>query len=216
MEWSLGIEHQFGTTASLHAQYVGTRAVNQPYSNTSQRLPNGVPGLFCTIPLSCSLPMPRFAAVTQFSTGANSHYNGLQLTAMKRLGHGLQGQVNYTWSRCMDTVSNGGFLPFSAGGILSPLPGELARDYGPCDYDIRHNLNAQYVYQLPVQSAQSFSGLRAQRLADFRNHVLAQRSSVLGAEHALFSRQSKHWAARRHCAGQWAAVCHCRSRRSAV
>jgi hypothetical protein len=31
MEWSLGIEHQFGTTASLQAQYVGTRAVNQPY-----------------------------------------------------------------------------------------------------------------------------------------------------------------------------------------
>ena len=70
---------------------------------------------------------------------------------MKRLGHGLQGQVNYTWSRCMDTVSNGGFLQFSAGGILSPLPGELARDYGPCDYDIRDNLNAQYVYQLPVK-----------------------------------------------------------------
>ena len=51
----------------------------------------------------------------------------------------------------MDTVSNGGFLQFSAGGILSPLPGDLARDYGPCDYDIRHNLNAQYVYQLPVK-----------------------------------------------------------------
>ena len=43
----------------------------------------------------------------------------------------------------MDTVSNGGFLPFSAGGILSPLPGDLAREYGPCDYDVRHNLNAQ-------------------------------------------------------------------------
>ena len=51
----------------------------------------------------------------------------------------------------MDTVSNGGFLQFSAGGILSPLPGNLARDYGPCDYDIRHNLNTQYVYQLPVK-----------------------------------------------------------------
>ena len=51
----------------------------------------------------------------------------------------------------MDTVSNGGFLSFSAGGILSPLPGDLARDYGPCDYDIRHNLNAQYVYQLPIR-----------------------------------------------------------------
>lgn len=51
----------------------------------------------------------------------------------------------------MDTVSNGGFLQFSAGGILSPLPGDLARNYGPCDYDIRNNLNAQYLYQLPVK-----------------------------------------------------------------
>src|SRR6202040_76188 len=33
----------------------------------------------------------------------------------------------------------------------APLPGNLVRDYGPCDYDIRHNLNAQYVYQLPVK-----------------------------------------------------------------
>jgi hypothetical protein len=150
MEWSLGIEHQFGTTASLHAQYVGTRAVNQPYSTQV----NG----YQTVCQGCFAPFPylqptdaRFAAVTQLSTGANSHYKGLQLTAMKRLGHGLQGQVNYTWSRCMDTVSNGGFLPFSAGGILSPLPGDLARDYGPCDYDIRHNFNAQYVYQLPIR-----------------------------------------------------------------
>ncbi|MGA2418762.1 MAG: hypothetical protein ABSG69_01660 [Candidatus Acidiferrum sp.] len=52
----------------------------------------------------------------------------------------------------MATVSNGGFLQFSAGGILNPLPGELARDYGPCDYDIRNNLNPQYVYQFPAKA----------------------------------------------------------------
>ena len=150
MEWSLGMEHQLGTTASLQARYVGTRAVNQAYSTQVNGYQTVCQGCFAPFPYM--LPTdPRFGAVTQFSTGANSHYNGLQLTAMKRLGHGLQGQVNYTWSRCMDTVSNGGFLQFSAGGILSPLPGDLARDYGPCDYDIRHNLNAQYVYQLPVR-----------------------------------------------------------------
>ncbi|MGB7642889.1 MAG: carboxypeptidase regulatory-like domain-containing protein [Terriglobales bacterium] len=150
MEWSLGIEHQFGTTGSVQAQYVGTRALNQPYSTQVNGYETVCQGCFAPFPYLQSTD-PRFGAVTQFSTGANSHYNGLQLTAMKRLGHGLQGQVNYTWSRCMDTVSNGGFLSFSAGGILSPLPGDLARDYGPCDYDIRHNLNAQYVYQLPVK-----------------------------------------------------------------
>jgi hypothetical protein len=150
MEWSLGMEHQLGTTATLKAQYVGTRAVNQPYSTQVNGYQTICQGCFAPFPYLQPTD-PRFGAVTQFSTGANSHYNGLQVTAMKRLGHGLQGQVNYTFSRCMDTVSNGGFLQFSAGGILSPLPGELARDYGPCDYDIRHNLNGQYVYQLPVR-----------------------------------------------------------------
>ena len=51
----------------------------------------------------------------------------------------------------MDEVSNGGFLQFSSAGIVSPLPGELARNYGPCDYDIRNNLTAEYAYELPVK-----------------------------------------------------------------
>jgi hypothetical protein len=150
MQWSLGIEHQFRTTASVQAQYVGTRAVNQPYLTQVNGYQTACQG--CFVPFPYLQPTdPRFGAVTQFSTGANSHYNGLQLTAMKRISHGLQGQVNYTWSHCLDTVSNGGFLQFSAGGILSPLPGDLARDYGSCDYDIRQNLTAQYVYQLPIR-----------------------------------------------------------------
>jgi Carboxypeptidase regulatory-like domain len=148
MQWSLGLEHQFGQSASIKAQYVGTRAVNQPYLtqvNGHQTVCNG-----CFAPFPYLQPTdPRFAAVTQFSTGANSHYDGLQLSGIKRLAHGFMGQLNYTWSRCMDTVSNGGFLQFSAGGILSPLPGDLRRDYGPCDYDIRNNLSAQFVYELP-------------------------------------------------------------------
>jgi hypothetical protein len=153
MEWSLGVERQLGSTGSIRAQYVGTRAVNQPYLTQVNGYQTVCDGCFAPFPYSQSAD-PRFGAVTQLSTGANSHYNGLQLTAMKRIGHGLMGQINYAFSRCMDTVSNGGFLQFSAGGILSPLPGDLARDYGPCDYDIRHNLNAQYTYLFPskVQS----------------------------------------------------------------
>jgi len=150
MEWSLGIEHQFGSTTSARAQYVGTRALNMPYLMQSNGYQTVCQGCFAPFPYSQPTD-PRFAAVTQFSTGANSHYHGLQLTATKRLANGLQGTVNYSFSRCMDTVSNGGFLPFSAGGILSPLPGSLARDYGPCDYDIRHNFNAQYIYQFPIK-----------------------------------------------------------------
>ena len=150
MEWSLGLQRELGTTGSVQAQYVGTRAVNQPYLTQVNGYQDVCAGCFTPFPFEQSTD-PRFGAVTQFSTGANSHYYGLQLTAMKRLARGFTGQINYTWSRCMDTVSNGGFLKFSAGGIISPLPGDLARDSGPCDYDIRNNLNAQYTYELPFK-----------------------------------------------------------------
>ena len=151
MQWSLGIEHQFGSTSSVRAQYVGTRAVNQPYLTQVNGYQTVCEGCFAPFPYLQPTD-PRFGAVTQFSTGANSHYSGLQLSAMKRSGHGLQSQINYTFSRCMDEVSNGGFLQFSAAAILSPLPGDLRRNYGPCDYDVRHNLDAQYVYQLPIKA----------------------------------------------------------------
>ena len=152
MQWSFALEHQIGNSIHLRAQYVGTRAVNQPYQTQVNGYQTVCQGCFAPFPYAQPVD-PRFGAVTELNTRANSHYNGLQLTAEKRLGHGLQVQANDTWSRCMDTVSNGGFLPFASGAILSPLPGELGRQYGPgpCDYDVRHNFTAQYVYQLPIK-----------------------------------------------------------------
>jgi hypothetical protein len=50
MEWSLGMEHQFGTTASLQAQYVGTRAVNQPYSTQVNGYQTVCQGCFAPFP----------------------------------------------------------------------------------------------------------------------------------------------------------------------
>jgi Carboxypeptidase regulatory-like domain len=150
MQWSFGLEQRAGST-NLRAQYVGTRAVNQPYTTQVNGYQTVCAGCFSPFPYGQPAD-PRFGAVTQLSTGANSHYDGLQLTAEKRLTHGFQAQLNYTWSHCIDTVSNGGFLQFSAGALLSPIPGDLARDRGPCDYDIRHNLTGNYVYQLPFHS----------------------------------------------------------------
>jgi hypothetical protein len=157
IQWSFALEQQMGSSINLRAQYVGTRAVNQPYQTQANGYQTVCTG--CFAPFRYGSPIDaRFGAVTQLNTGANSHYNGLQLTAEKQMTHGLQLQANYTWSRCMDTISNGGFLPFAAGAILSPLPGNLRRQYGPCDYDVRQNLTTQYTYQLPIK---------------VRNHVLA-------------------------------------------
>ena len=36
---------------------------------------------------------------------------------------------------------------------MSPLPGELSRQYGDCDYDVRHNATAYGMYQVPFASS---------------------------------------------------------------
>lgn len=95
MQWSLALEHQVGNTTSLKAQYVGTRAVNQPYTTQVNGYQSVCSGCFSPFPYGQPAD-PSSGAVTQLNTGANSHYNGLQLTAEKRLGHGLQTQINYT------------------------------------------------------------------------------------------------------------------------
>ncbi|HTV15426.1 MAG TPA: hypothetical protein VME68_11970, partial [Acidobacteriaceae bacterium] len=150
LQWSFGMERQLSAHGTLRADYVGTRAVDEPYQvqlNGYQTVCSG-----CFAPYAYGqAPDPRFGSVNEFRTGAGSHYNGLQ-TSMTENVRGLTLHANYTWSHCLDEVSNGGLLPFSTLGILSPLPGSLRREYGNCDYDVRHNLSAFGVWQIPFRS----------------------------------------------------------------
>jgi hypothetical protein len=151
LQWSLGLERELGARGSLRVDYVGTRAVHEPYQvqlNGYQTVCDG-----CFAPFAHNQPLDqRFGSVNEFRTGAGSHYSGLQTSAVKRFG-GLTLRGNYTYSHCLDEVSNGGLLPFSSLGILAPLPGSLSKEYGNCDYDVRHNLSAFGIYEIPFHSS---------------------------------------------------------------
>ena len=95
--------------------------------------------MLCALPVSASATDQRFGAVNEFRTDASSAYSGLQASVTEQL-HNFTLRANYTLSHCLDEVSNGGLLSFSTQGILSPLPGELNREYGNCDYDVRQNI----------------------------------------------------------------------------
>ena len=149
-EYNFGLERQTGSRGAVQLDYVGTRGVHEPYQvelNGYQTVCNG-----CFAPYPYAQPLDRrFGSISEFQTGANSSYSGLQASITERLG-GLTLRGNYTFSHCLDEVSNGGLLSFSSQGILSPLPGELSRDYGDCDYDVRHNVTAYGVYRIPFAS----------------------------------------------------------------
>ena len=130
MQWSMALERQLSGSANFRAQYVGTRAVNQPYTTQVNGYQTVCQGCFAPFPYRQPAD-PRFGAVTQLSVGANSHYNGLQLTTEKRMSRNIQFTANYTWSRCMDEVSNGGFLQFSSARYSVAISRRFAQGLRP-------------------------------------------------------------------------------------
>jgi hypothetical protein len=65
----------------------------------------------------------------------------------RQFSNWFSAHFNYTWSHNLDEVSNGGL--FTIGGdtaLLQQLnPFNLRQNYGNSDYDIRHNISADYV-----------------------------------------------------------------------
>jgi hypothetical protein len=149
-QYGLGVEQQLGPRGAVRVDYVGTRGVHEPYQVQLNGYQNVCPGCFAPYPYQQPLDQ-RFGSVNEFRTDANSTYAGLQTSVTEQLA-GLTLRANYTFSHCLDEVSNGGLLSFSTQGILSPLPGELSRQYGDCDYDVRHNVSAFGLYQIPFRS----------------------------------------------------------------
>ena len=150
-QYNAGIEQQTGAHGALRVDFVGTRGVHEPYQVQLNGYQNVCAGCFAPYPYQQPLDQ-RFGSVNEFRTDANSSYAGLQTSYTQQLG-GLTLRGNYTLSHCLDEVSNGGLLSFSTQGILSPLPGELGRQYGNCDYDVRHNISAFGLYKIPFHSS---------------------------------------------------------------
>jgi hypothetical protein len=149
-QYNLGVERQLGDRGAARIDYVGTSGFHEPYQVEQNGYQTVCAGCFAPFPYAHPLDR-RFGSVNEFRTGATSNYSGLQASVSERLSD-LTVRGNYTLSHCLDEVSNGGLLSFSTQGILSPLPGELKRQYGNCDYDVRHNLSAFGIWQIPFDS----------------------------------------------------------------
>jgi len=150
-QYNFGMERQIGARGSLRTDFVGTRGLHEPFQEQLNGYQTVCGGCFAPFPYQQPLDQ-RFGNVTEFRTDANSSYAGLQ-TAYTQQWRGLTLRGNYTFSHCLDEVSNGGLLAFSTQGLMSPLPGELRRQYASCDYDVRHNISAFGLYQVPFHSS---------------------------------------------------------------
>jgi hypothetical protein len=82
-----------------------------------------------------------------------SRYNGLLVSLQKRFSHGLQFDFNYTYSFSKD--NNSSVANTVIGGLVYDLTNPDA-GYGPSDFDIRHLINANFIYELPFGRGKMF------------------------------------------------------------
>jgi hypothetical protein len=128
LEWNVTVEQALGLQQKIAASYLGS---------TGRRLIQS--GFIFS-------PNPQLGATLLVANSANSDYNGLQLQYERRLSHGLQALVSYTWSHSIDDASAGSTGVFS-NTFVTGIDPRLNR--GPSDFDIRHSLSAGITYDAP-------------------------------------------------------------------
>ena len=156
--WSLELQKTFGTGTSVSIGYFGHHGIHELIENPSANAYGfgSLPAGQCTSPPIPPCADPRFSGVTEINTNAVSNYNGMVISFKHQFTRGSQGmfQANYAYSHAFDEVSNGGLFGFTFGSSLSQQdPNNLRDAYGPADYDVRHSLNASYVWEMPAKAA---------------------------------------------------------------
>lgn len=93
----------------------------------------------------------QYSALYAWRSIGSSNFNALEAVYRQHFG-GLQTDVNYTYSKSLDITSQAERLGNSATTNNAQImnswePNQL---YGPSDYDVRHQINSNFVWDLPI------------------------------------------------------------------
>jgi hypothetical protein len=164
--WNVGVQHELGHGMTLEVNYVGSgthrllRSIDgnppQPSlvaaAQANGSLPKTVSG--GTLRIAPLLGLPQVTGNLAFEepiiveSVGNGTYTGLQSVFHKRMGHGLDLQAAYTWSHAIDDAAD----PLVAPGgnrNIARNSFNLHEERGSSDYDLRHRLILNYLYELP-------------------------------------------------------------------
>jgi hypothetical protein len=138
---SLEIEHQIGRSQSISIGYQHVRGLHLIIS-----VNQNVPSCVATGTNNGCRPNPNYGNNSQYSSLADSHYDGFHLSFLQRPARWGNYRISYTYSKALDNV---GEFFFSA-----PVDNfNIWQDYGRSDDDQRHRLVFDGALHSPLSSA---------------------------------------------------------------
>jgi hypothetical protein len=99
---------------------------------------------------------PQYAALNTWSTFAVSNYNSAQVSVRQRLSNDVVFDFNYTLAHSLDNASGlQNAANFNTAALIfNPLDPNL--NYADSDFDVRHNITANWLVGLPVGRGKAF------------------------------------------------------------
>lgn len=99
---------------------------------------------------------PQYAALNTWSTFALSNYNSAQLSVRRQLADDVTFDFNYTFSHSLDNAS--GLQNTANFGLASLIFNPLRPDqnYADSDFDVRHNITANWLVGVPFGRGKKF------------------------------------------------------------
>jgi hypothetical protein len=178
-QYSIGLEQQIFKNTFFSVAYVGTMGRNllrfttpnlgNNYislidtftlfvtDNNGNPVYSGVPRVIGTTfdPFVDDLERPNrnIGPINQFETTGNSRYDALQFGLRGRLSNSFQYQLNYTYSKVKDDVSD----VFDLAGAFALPQNSLTfeGEYAPANFDVRHRFTYNFVYVVPAFEGQN-------------------------------------------------------------
>ncbi len=163
--WNVNIQRDVTSKVAIMLGYVGSRTLHNATTadDANQVVPPQINGVY-TWPCGTTQPGNNYCDPLGTNPRANpnvgfirpiffsgaSSYEGFQSQVRLTNVKSVQAQLSYTYSNCKDEGSGAQLGDPFQNSLTSLIWFDKAHRLGACDFDIRQNLVANYIYSLPI------------------------------------------------------------------
>jgi hypothetical protein len=152
MQWNLTVQRQLPADSSLRVSYVGSRGLHQPFrvEDADMVLPTLTSqGYLWPSPVGGGTRLNGSSGrITAGIWEGDSYYDALQVQFKKKIGRASQVGASYTWGKTIDTSSGSLVGDEYSNSISSPLWFNTRLNRGLTDFNVAHNLEVNYNWDL--------------------------------------------------------------------
>ncbi|MFB3815094.1 MAG: TonB-dependent receptor domain-containing protein [Terriglobales bacterium] len=148
--YNVNVQQSIGKATTVSAAFVGNRGKKLYRQRVLNLLAAG----------QVTPPNPNFptGGITLIDNSANSDYKAFQASVKEQWGKRLEATFAYTYAHSKDDVSTTGGYGSVNSNVFPTNPDNLRADWGPSDFDLRHNIALSFTYQLPTERFRGVAG----------------------------------------------------------